>query len=336
MSDTKWNPIITDILMNFDKELEFLKSENDVLTQYVDGENFIIGSKSFTVGDVVELDGEESEILAKIKYINLTIIELRQFLVDHCHVAERGLDPAIRPAAHAFKMLGAEMKYLLNRILNRFASRIGGNLPLKLDDDISKFTIRPLSNESLNYTPSAVLALLNMNEMVSARELSFKFAKERKDSVIDTRLNERMKFQPIIVHGFVDQGSVRPRTETAVASFLEKSPRPHKTLLMMDHADVYMINIQAPNPERWKKIREYADSIKPDVIWVLETQPSPEQKVSKVALSAMYLDEEHKIVKVSRVFDIRIDEGTVAWGDEKAEFVSKPEDQYGELIADRP
>jgi len=334
MSDTKSNPVIADILMNFDKELEFLKSENDILTQYIDGDNFVIGDKTFTVGDLVDLDKEESEILAKIKYINLTIIELRQFLVDRCHPAEKGLDPEIRPAAHAFKMLGAEMKYLLNRLLNRFAARIGGNLPLKLDDDIEKFTIRPLTNESLNYTPSTVLALLNMNEMATVRELSFKFAKERKDSVIDTRLNEAMKFQPIIVHGFLEDGTVRPRTEAAVAAFLEKNPRPHKTLIMMDHINVYMINIQTPNPERWKKIREYADTIKPEVVWVLETQPSPDQKISKVALSAMYLDVEHQVVEVSRVFEVRIDEGAVVWGDEKAEFMSKPEDQYGDLIAD--
>jgi len=335
MSDPQSNPIIQNLLMNFNKELEFLKSENDVLTQYVDGDNFIVGGKAFTVGDVVELNEEEITVLAKIKNINLTIIELRQYLVDRCHPAGRGLDPEIRPAAHAFKMLSAEMKYLLNRLLNRYSARIGGNLPLKLDDDISQLTVRPLTNESLNYTPSAVLALLNMNEMAHVRELSFKFAKERTDSIIDTRLNEKMKFQPIIVHGFIEGGSIRPRTETAVAEFLEKTPRPHKTLLMMDDVNVHMVNIQVPNSERWKRIREYADSIKPEVIWILETQPSKDQHISRVSLSTMYLDDELQIVKVSRIFDIRIDEGKVVWGEERAEFVSKPEEQYVDLVADR-
>ena len=89
-------------------------------------------------------------------------------------------------------------------LMNTLHARLGGMLPLKLDDDLTQFTVRAISpQESLNYTVSRVLDLVGIGELLQQRMLSFAIAKKKSDSKIDMSQNNRYQFQPIVVHDFV-------------------------------------------------------------------------------------------------------------------------------------
>jgi hypothetical protein len=319
---------------------DMIKGMPDILTQIIDNTSFTVGGETYEEGDVVNLADEERLMLGEIKRINNENKALKQWLLDKCHATERKLIPEIRPAAHTLALNSIRMREGVSILINKMHSRLGGMLPLKLDDDLSEFKVRAVSpQENLNYTVSRVLDLVGINELLHQREFSFSISQERADSRIDMSQNNRYQFQPIIVMDFMqedeeDKPTFETRLIAGLTEFLKKHPRPSKTLVMLDTDLAHIINLQIQKPGRWEKIVEYAEAMEPHIIYVIEAVPGKDTTKSDVILSCMFMDKEQILVKKTWKFQVRVQDKRVKEiAQTEGEFHSKPEEQYEDLLA---
>lgn len=325
---------------------ELVEGKGDILTQIIDNTSFTVGGKTYEEGDKVDLNDEEKEIFAVIQRLNRESKSIKQWLLDKCHSTTRKLIPEIRPVAHHLARTSIETREKVALLINMLHSRLGGMLPLKLDSDITGFTVRAISpNEGLNYTVSRCLDLVGVQPLNDQRELSFCIARNREDSHIDMSQNMRLKFQPITVQDFMKKSIMvdtpdadfETRLLAGVRKFLEDHPRFTKTLIMLDFYCAHLINLDIQEPGRWEKILGFAEEVKPSVIYVLEMMPGKDPKKIEVTLSCMAPDKEkdHEpfLVKKTWKFQVRVNEKRVKQTDEiEGEFHSKPEDQYEDLF----
>lgn len=330
-----------------DKTIEKLvEGKGDVLTQIIDNTSFTVGGETYEEGDKVDLKEVEEVIFAAIQRLNKENKEIKQWLLNKCHSTTRKLIPEIRPVAHVLAKNSIEMREKVALLINMMHARLGGMLPMKLDDAVSEFTVRAVGQgESLNYTVAHCLALIGITPLNAQRELSFRIARNREDSYIDMGQNIRLKFQPIVVRDFMwedrkDESTFEKRLIAGVMDFLKDNPRTSKTLIMLDADLAHIINMDIKEEGRWERILEYTREVEPHIIYVLETIPGKDPKKTEAALSCMYKERDESrqnlvdlLIKKTWKFQVRVAEKRVKKTDEiEGEFHSKPEDQYEDLL----
>lgn len=321
---------------------DLVKGKKDILTQIIDNVSFTVGGETFEEGDDVDLAETEKQVFLLIKQRNTENRKIKQWLLNRCHTTTRKLIPEIRPVAHLLAQNSIEIREKVSLLISMIHERLGGLLPMKLDDEVTKFTVRAVgANESLNYTVARCLELIGITPLTHQRDLSFCLARKREDSRIDMAYNVRLKFQPITVRDFMpqsgDHGAPDADFETrllaGITKYLEDHPRTTKTLIMLDADLAHIINLDIQETGRWEKIVEYAGEVEPHIIYVLETIPGKDPKKTEAAVSSILKDEKNVLVKKTWKFQIRVPEKRVKRTEEiEGEFHSKPEDQYEDLL----
>lgn len=314
----------------FDNDIaaaNIVKDEPDVLTQMIDNATFTAGGKTYEAEDEIPLTFEETTLLQEIRDLEEQNTIIKQYLLDLCHPSERKIIAEIRPATHLLGLNTATIKYNLYKMVNRLHSRLGGLLPLKLDDDLTTFTVRAIApNENINYTVQKVLSVLGVQDILHQRELAFKIAEKRSDSGIDMSVSREYGFQPVFVKYVPHETDMI----TGIEAFLKEFPRPTKTLILCTPVWLYIINLGIEKPGRWNKIAAFAKEVNTTVVFVLEPFSVKDPKASEVALSKASLLGDSSISTSGIKFTIRVDDKTVEKKD--GEFFSTGKEMYENLL----
>jgi hypothetical protein len=266
-----------------------------LFTGIVDQKTFKIGDKIYESGDKVELTEAEEEILRWVRDAEEESVEIRQRLVDFLIQTDRETAIEIARSAHRLSWLGNETKSQIFSLVNRLQDRIGGQIPVRLEKDLSSLIVRPLrmDSESLNYTAPRIRAMIGIEPLMPVVDL----AKILGKITVDVRLNKDLEFQPILVNVEKAEEASYEMFLEAVTNLLKK--RPHLSSIFgfetapTEAGGLTVWLMLAPawggpdprNAQRAEAIKSFAKEKKPEFIFVLNN-PKPESpKLIKYILS---------------------------------------------------
>lgn len=229
--------------------------EAPFFTSIIDPRTFVIHGKTLEAGDVIDLTEEEEIILQWVRNAEAESLEIRQDLVNYCVKTEREAAIEVARKAHRLNWLSSEIKSKIFSLVNRLHDRLGGQVPLTLEKDLSKIVVRParLDQESVNYTASRIRAMLGLQPLMPAITIAKEIVnKYDAEILVDVRTNKELEFQPILVrrqHGAAETPGWDGWVETVSAALLKHRRCP--TILIVPDFETWDIFIMlGPDPRQ--------------------------------------------------------------------------------------
>lgn len=288
--------------------------------EIVDNKTFMVGETVYEVGDELKLTDAEQAVLNEIVALEQKLSDLKQKLVDVCHLAERNFIPSVGDAAHELSRAGIEFSYKLSVFVNDLHRRIGGLLPIVFNEDKTKVLVRERKQdgqglEDVNYTVASVKRSIKMNMMEDQRLLAIAMAGDKKAVKIDMKKNLKFHFQPI-EFSKTTAVDVLESMKAGVIDLLEKRLYLSEMLVLFKKAGSLQggspvektcfegaavnMAVQSPDPgaqrERWEGIVSYAKELGPDSLAFVsrkapgQPKKGAPQEPETVVLSVLHRD----------------------------------------------
>lgn len=277
-------------------------------TQIIDNNTFVVGEDlTFEVGDDVPLNDDESQLLQRVRDLETEMLEVKQNLVNACHMADKNFAPGLGENAHRLSTLGIEHVYVMSKFINSLQDRLGGLLPLEFTKDKMGVKVRSRRQEAhgledLNYTVTNVKRSLSMNRLEDQRILAIEMAGSKENVVIDLSMNEERKFQPIesVIGDVPDLVAFAELLEKATFKLLKERFYPGNSIVLVkiveegedpDKAWVINMNLQANNPNaakaRWDAIGKFAEEVKPTAVASVHRKPGESKDEKSICISIL-------------------------------------------------
>lgn len=242
--------------------------------EIVDNKTYMVGEMVYEVGDEVILTDAEKAALEDLRVLERTMSDLKQKLVDACHLAERNFIPSVGDAAHGLARAGMEFSYKISIFVNDLHRRIGGLLPIVFNDDKSKILVRERKQEGqgledVNYTVASIKRSIKLNQLEDQRLMAINLAGDKRAVKIDMEKNSEFRFQPIeFTAPPIKVGGILEKMTAAIQDLLEKRLYLSESMVLfkttgenLSGAAVNM-SVQSPDPgaqrDRWEGIVGYA------------------------------------------------------------------------------
>lgn len=179
--------------------LDFPKGPYTLFTNIVDEKTFMIGDKTYVAEQELELTPEEQATLTEIRETDHDLRKLRQELIDIVHATDKTFIPEIQSKVHTMGLMGTALKVKIPLFVMGIAVRMGGRLPLTLDQDLTKVTVRARNTgESLNYTVATALDATMLTTLAEQRSMAFALVDgDRTKTKIDGSIEFEHNFQPV-------------------------------------------------------------------------------------------------------------------------------------------
>lgn len=239
-------------------------------TNIVDDGTYVVGGKTFQAGDTLELSDEEKASLDQCKKMEDDLRSLRQWIVDEILKSDRTFLPHIQSKVHALNMISAGVRAAMSTLLLSMSRRLGGVIPVVVDKDLSKFTVRTRRpTDTLNYVSATIFDNLQLTELQEPKELAAILDPNRAHTKIDLSITREYEFQTLsIADTTVDNTFL-----SKISEFLKEFPRPTPMLVMAVSGDkmVHFTPFQSARPSqtRWEGITKFAHDRKVDLAGVL-------------------------------------------------------------------
>lgn len=123
-----------------------------MLTSIIEPGNFMVGTKIFKSGDVIELTPEEQTEMDAVCAIFSAWNDVRTDLLNECHLSKDAFNLDLAAKAHDMKIQNFHLRYRLNLLIAAVEKRVGGLLPIFFSSTQKNLFISDKAEESLVYT----------------------------------------------------------------------------------------------------------------------------------------------------------------------------------------
>lgn len=271
-----------------------------MFTQIVDDRTFVIGETTYSAGDKVALTPDEEATLARIRNLDKELRAKRQNLINRVHETDRTYLPDIVCDMHDLSVMGTEMRIAIPTFILDLNKRMGGRLPLDIDEVLSTITVRERrQGETLNYTVAAAMDLLMLTGIREQRELAILMAGDRKDTAIDCNLDRQIGLQPVTIRKTLAESDIT----NAAVKFLVKIPRPATvSFVVVTDTESHIFNPfeQRKDQRRqdpWQPVVDFAKSVKAKRLALLIQTGPTTGKPDHWNVALAYITKPDKIVK---------------------------------------
>lgn len=212
--------------------LDFPKEPYRLFTNIVDEKTFMIGDKTYVADEVIELTPEEKVALDEIREADANLRKLRQDLINIIHTTDKTFIPEIQSMVHTLGFMGTALKVRIPLFVMGIAVRMGGRLPLTINQELTKITVRPRNTgESLNYTVATALDATMLTSLAEQRTLAFALANgDRTRTKIDGAVELDHQFQPVELDASISDDMLR---NDVMPKFLKAHPYPMSITILL-------------------------------------------------------------------------------------------------------
>lgn len=242
--------------------LDFPREPYKLFTNIVDEKTFMIGDKTYVADEVIEITPEEQAALDEIREADKSLRKLRQDLINIIHVTDKTFIPEIQAMVHTLGFMGTALKVRIPLFVMGIAVRMGGRLPLVIDQALTKITVRQRhTGESLNYTVATALDATMLTSLAEQRTLAFALADgDRKKTKIDGSIELDHQFQPVELDASINDDMLR---NVVMPKFLKAHPYPMSiTVLLGSAASHYSVINFASHEASGKQKQVDLDSLR--------------------------------------------------------------------------
>lgn len=125
---------------------------------------FMVGSTTFRIGQTIELEEAEAEILIELRDLFQQTQDGRRSIFQGIHVTPTDFDPEMHADYHAFTRLFWVFQHRTHELINMICDRIGAFLPLQVDyrtnPEDPKVFVRPATqNDPITLTVPQISAV---------------------------------------------------------------------------------------------------------------------------------------------------------------------------------
>jgi hypothetical protein len=296
--------------------LDFPKEPYQLFTNIVDEKTFMIGDKTYVADEVIELTPEEKASLDEIREADAKLRKLRQDLINIIHTTDKTFIPEIQSMVHSMGFMGTALKVRIPLFVMGIAVRMGGRLPLTINQELTKITVRPRNTgESLNYTVATALDATMLTSLAEQRTLAFALANgDKTRTKIDGAVELDHQFQPVELDVSLSDDMLR---NDVMPKFLKAHPYPMSITVILGSVGSHysVINFASHSGGKQKQVdieslRDYAHEKDTKDVIVIWPKMSP-KRTGWTVMAARHtsnFDKDGKIDADNRTFAFEMNE----------------------------